>query len=104
MSPVVLESPALNLHNTNMSTMARIQQQFTQNGGATSEAGPGQSSSSPNGQSGQEEFNFSANVITPSRTSCSNCGVTDSPLWRRDPSGNTVCNACDPACQFCFGC
>ena len=25
---------------------------------------------------------------------CSNCAVTDSPLWRRDPEGNTVCNAC----------
>ncbi|PIA19088.1 glucocorticoid receptor-like (DNA-binding domain), partial [Coemansia reversa NRRL 1564] len=32
--------------------------------------------------------------LSDTSTVCFNCGVNDTPLWRRDLEGNTICNAC----------
>lgn len=49
-------------------------------------------SSSPTLQPQQQHQHKKIDSV--SATECANCGTTTTPLWRRGPNGETICNAC----------
>ncbi|KAJ7607909.1 hypothetical protein FB45DRAFT_947231 [Roridomyces roridus] len=55
----------------------------------------------PTSPTGPGEFTFAAapstttsTAMPPARVPCINCQTLETPLWRRTPEGNPICNAC----------
>ena len=59
---------------------------------------PSSSTSTPplrnNNNSNTNSNSSSNNNKSDNKTKCTNCGTTTTPLWRRSPNGQPLCNAC----------
>ena len=72
-------------HGRNASTSSSIAKK-----GSGNKSGP----STPNSESTSDGAGGSILMTADNSTICTNCQTTNTPLWRRDPEGQPLCNAC----------
>ncbi|EGN95198.1 hypothetical protein SERLA73DRAFT_61122 [Serpula lacrymans var. lacrymans S7.3] len=88
MPPVVMESPAINMHHPALSSISRIQQ-FSPSTASDHTRHDQALLTSPSLQHSdtlQQQLN--------ARSGCANCDSVNTPLWKRDFDGKSICNAC----------
>lgn len=127
MSPIILEPPALNFHQNNLSSMSRMQlspsesppslDSFRVEPLSSSAPHPSASihtalhrsgtysSSQPPSLLDREEALDQGSIVdidssSSSSIQCANCGTKTTPLWRRDGDGKPICNKCGEYSSF----